>query len=90
MYGGCLLCPLYPLLVNIKNVLEYNPSYAGSVATNEFYFLVASRNAEERKFTFGNVRNAAGDGQTAVLLTVVANYIKFLPQEKHYWEHQPQ
>ena len=35
-------------VVNIKNLLEYNPSYAQSVATNEFYFLDTSRAAEER------------------------------------------
>ena len=35
-------------VVNIKNLLEYNPSYAESVATNEFYFLDTSRVAEER------------------------------------------
>lgn len=62
--------------VNIKNLLEYNPSYTECVATNEFYFLDTSRNAEERKLTSGNVRNAVGDGQTAALLTVVANYNK--------------
>ena len=26
-------------VVNIKNLLEYNPSYVDSVATNEFYHL---------------------------------------------------
>ena len=31
--------------VNIKNLLEYNPSYAKSVGTNEFYFLDTSRQA---------------------------------------------
>ena len=35
-------------VVNIKNLLEYNPSYAESVATNEFYYLDTSRAAEER------------------------------------------
>ena len=33
--------------VNIKNLLECNPSYAESVATNEFYFLDTTRNAEK-------------------------------------------
>ena len=37
--------------VNIKNLLEYNPSYAQSVGTNEFYFPDTSRHAEERKYT---------------------------------------
>ena len=63
-------------VVNIKNLLEYNPSYVESVATNEFYYLDTSRHAERQKFTSGNVRNAAGDGQTAALLTSVANYNK--------------
>ena len=35
-------------VVNIKNLLEYNPSYAESVATNEFYFLDTTTSAEER------------------------------------------
>ena len=37
-------------VVNIKNLLEYNPSYAGSVATNEFYYLDTSRNANRAEF----------------------------------------
>ena len=34
--------------VNIKNLLEYSPSYASSTATNEFYHLDTTRSAEER------------------------------------------
>ena len=34
--------------VNIKNLLEYGPSYANTTATNEFYYLDTSRSAEER------------------------------------------
>ena len=34
--------------VNIKNLLEYGPSYAGSTATNEFFYLDTNRHAEER------------------------------------------
>ena len=63
-------------VVNIKNLLEYNPSYVESAATNEFYYLDTSRHAERQKFTSGNVRNANGDGQTPALLTSVANYNK--------------
>ena len=37
-------------VVNIKNLLEYNPSYAESVATNEFYYLDTSRNANRAEF----------------------------------------
>ena len=63
-------------VVNIKNLLEYNPSYAESIATNEFYYLDTSRHAERQTFTSVNVRNAAGDGKTPALLTSVANYNK--------------
>ena len=34
--------------VNIKNLLEYNSSYSKSFATNEFYFLGTTRNAEKQ------------------------------------------
>ena len=34
--------------VNIKNLLEYSPSYADSTASNEFYHLDTSRSAEKR------------------------------------------
>ena len=34
--------------VNIKNLLEYNPTYAETAATNEFFYLDTNRNAEER------------------------------------------
>ena len=34
--------------VNIKNLLEYSPSYAESTATNEFFYLDTNRHAEER------------------------------------------
>ena len=51
--------------VNIKNLLEYNPSsYAKSVGTNEFYFLDTSRRADRNKYTKRQVthrQNAAGN-----------------------------
>ena len=37
--------------VNIKNLLEYNPSYAKSVGTNEYYFPDTSRSADSSKYT---------------------------------------
>ena len=37
-------------VVNIKNLLEYNPSYAESVATNEFFYLDTTRNANRAEF----------------------------------------
>ena len=36
--------------VNIKNLLEYSPSYAEKTVNNEFFFLDTSRNAEKREF----------------------------------------
>ena len=62
-------------------MLEYNPSYAESVATNEFYYLDTSRHAERQKFTSRQVthrRNAANNADDAGLMldAVVANYNK--------------
>ena len=67
--------------VNIKNLLEYNPSYAKSVGTNEFYFPDTSRHAESKKYTRRRVthrRNAADNGDEAGLMLddVDANYNK--------------
>ena len=47
--------------VNIKNLLEYNPSYAKSVGTNEFYFPDTSRNADEAKYLRRNVQHVQND-----------------------------
>ena len=68
-------------VVNIKNLLEYNPSYVDSVATNEFYYLDTTRHAERQKFTSRRVthrQNAAGNADDAgnMLDAVVANYNK--------------
>ena len=46
-------------VVNIKNLLEYNPSYAESVAANEFYFIDTSRSAEEREFEVSGTNQLA-------------------------------
>ena len=57
--------------VNIKNLLEYNKSYADSVATNEFYFLDTSTSANKNRFTRRNVthrRNAANGGDEEGLM----------------------
>ena len=54
--------------VNVKNLLEYNPSYAKSVGTNEFYFLDTTRNADEKKYLIKNVTHTQqedGGGATA-------------------------
>ena len=52
-------------------MLEYNPSYAKSVGTNEFYFPDTSRSADEEKYTKRVVthrRNAANNGDEAGLM----------------------
>ena len=67
--------------VNIKNLLEYNPSYAKSVGTNEYYFLDTTRSADSSKYTKRRVthrRNAANDADDPGLMIddVNANYNK--------------
>ena len=68
--------------VNVKNLLEYNPSYSKSVGTNEFHFLDTSRNANEDKYAKRNVlhtENPGGGGGTVardMLNDVNANYNK--------------
>ena len=45
--------------VNIKNLLEYSPSYADKTASNEFFYLDTSRNAEEREFEVSGTHQLA-------------------------------
>ena len=47
-------------VVNIKNLLEYNPSYAESIATNEFYYLDTSRNANRAEFALNATPDVTG------------------------------
>ena len=57
--------------VNIENLLEYNPSYAKSVGTNEYYFLDTSRSPDSRKYTRRQVehrKNAANTGNEPGLM----------------------
>ena len=66
---------------NIKNLIEYNPSYAKSVGTNEYYFPDTSRSADSRKYTRRRVthrRNVADNADDAGLMIddVNANYNK--------------
>ena len=51
--------------VNIKNLLEYNPSYANSVGTNEFYFLDTTRHANEIKYSKKQVAHTGTAGNQA-------------------------
>ena len=52
-------------IINIKNLLEYNPSYAESVGTNEFYYLDTTRHANTTKYTTRNVEHVRNAGDTA-------------------------
>ena len=45
--------------VNINNFLEYSPSYAENTASNEFFFLDKSRNAEKREFEVSGANQLA-------------------------------
>ena len=67
--------------VNIKNLLEYNPSYAKSVGTNEYYFPDTSTHPDSFKYTRRRVthrRNLGDTGDDAGLMIddVNANYNK--------------
>ena len=73
--------------VNIKNLLEYNPSYAKSVGTNEFYFLDTTTNADGIKYTKRWVthrRNVArnADDEGLMLDDVNADYNKGFDSRK--------
>ena len=74
-------CKMANHFVNIKHLLEYNPSYAESVGTNEFYFFDTSRNADGMKYTKRWVthrQNVARNADQAGLMLddVNANYNK--------------
>ena len=61
--------------VNVKNLLEYNPSYAKSVGTNEFYFPDTAKSANEIKYSTQDVTHQGG-GHGNVLQEVNATYNK--------------
>ena len=60
-------------VVNIKNLLEYNPSYVESIGTNEFYYLDKTRHSELTEFT---INNTGVTGGANVVKGRVANYNK--------------
>ena len=67
--------------VNVKNLLEYYPSYAKSIGTNEFYFPDTTRHADEIKYTRRQVthrQNAAANNNDPGLMLddVNENYNK--------------
>ena len=73
--------------VNIKNLLEYNPSYAKSVGTNEFYFPDTTRHAHEVKYTRRQVTHrqiaAANNNEPGLMLDDVnVNYNKGFADRK--------
>ena len=45
--------------VNIKNLVEYSPSYAEKTASNESFYLDTSRSAEEREFEVSGTNQLA-------------------------------
>ena len=51
--------------VNIKNLLEYNPSYSKSVGTNEYYFPDTSRSPDSSKFLRRRVEHVRNDANNA-------------------------
>ena len=59
--------------VNIKKLLEYTPMYSNSVATNEFYFLDTSTNAQAVRYTRRTVTHGRND-QNAEAADYVYNF----------------
>ena len=51
--------------VNIKNLLEYNPSYAKRIGTNEYYFLDTSRHTDVNKCARRRVEHVLNDADNA-------------------------
>ena len=45
--------------VNIKNLLEYSPTFAEKTANNEFFYLDISRSVEEREFEISGTNQLA-------------------------------
>jgi len=66
--------------VNIKNLLEYSPSYANSTATNEFFHLDTSRVAEERP---AQANYNKGFATRKLLLGVSATVTRELPLNRY-------
>ena len=66
--------------VNIKNLLEYSPSYAESTATNEFFHLDKNRHAEERK---ANANYNQGFGIRKALLGISSTVNTEIPLNRY-------
>ena len=63
--AGVYDCDYANQRVNIKNLLEYNPSYAKSIGTNEYYFLDTSRHTDVNKYTRRGVEHVRNDADNA-------------------------
>ena len=53
MYGGCLLCPLYPLLIVRGSIIRSRATWYGERNTKYFKFSTW-KTAVKRKVTLGN------------------------------------
>ena len=71
-------CKFANHFVNIKNLLEYNPSYAKSVGTNEYYFLDTTSHADGSKYSTDRVAHTgqAGNQDKQMVDGDNANYNK--------------
>ena len=59
--------------MNIKNLLEYNPSYAKSVGTNKFYIPDTSTHADGTKYNTTRVAHTGDAGNQAATMLVSDN-----------------
>ena len=51
-------------VVNIKNLIEYNPSYAESIGTNEFYYLDTTNSPNRNKYLTRQVQHGRNNTNT--------------------------
>ena len=51
-------------VVNIKNLIEYNPSYAESIGTNEFYYLDTTNSPNRSKYLTRQVQHGRNNTNT--------------------------
>ena len=51
-------------VINIKNLIEYNPSYAESIASNEFYNLDTTNSPNRNKYLTRQVQHGRNNANT--------------------------
>ena len=51
-------------VVNIKNLLKYNPSYAETIGTNEFYYLDTTNSPNRNKYLTRQVQHGRNNANT--------------------------